>query len=685
MVVSKGISGIFFQSIILREIFSNFFGNEISFSFVISFWLLGGAIGSFLFRKIINYRKFYIFFTIFEPFFLISSIIFLRIWLNIQQLFYSNLKFFIFSFLISFFSGFFEGARFILLSFLYKEEKSSGKVYGFEAIGFLIGGFLFSLFLIFKKDIFFLIFLSSIINISTILFFEKKFSLLLIFFIFLLPFSKKIDFKTNSMKYKGFDVKKISDTFYNKLILLNKETQYILLSNGFQEFSNQPDYFSIKNISFSISFSEKTQKIGIIGNPEIIEEIEKYKIGEIYFFEIDNEKTEIIKEYFFKKDFNNIFFVNADIKRFLKENRIKFDTIIITNSQIMNLKENYFLTDEFFKEISKFTKNIVIVLPGTYDYLGKQILRVHSSIYKTAKKYFKNEIFLFTYPLIYIGSNEKLKLNRNLIYDREFFNEWYLKYVLDENKKNDYLSKILNLDFYENTVSNPFCLYSSILYYFSQTSPKIGNIMDKFFLRIFKLRKYLFFILFILFLVFLIFPDTYSTIIFTNGFSSLTFETIFIFLFQIIFGFIYGFISGIIGIFMAGISSGSLISIFKKTDKKTIFYSEIFHFLFYILSVFLLINGKLNLFLVFFSGFLTGWEFGIISSLIKNENIVKITGKIYSIDLFGALFSSLFLPLFFIPALGIYGVLYLIPILKFSNLLKFTFLSKNLHNFSIKV
>ena len=182
LIVLKGISGIFIQSIILREIFSNFFGNELSFSIIISIWLLGGATGTYLFRRVKNFQIFYTFFTILEIIFIFSLLLLLRIFSNIQISYISNLRFFLFSFLISFFSGFFEGARFILLSFLYQDEKSSGKVYGFEGIGFLIGGFFFSLFLFFRQNTFFLLFLSFIFNLLTVFYFKRTSA---IFFSFL--------------------------------------------------------------------------------------------------------------------------------------------------------------------------------------------------------------------------------------------------------------------------------------------------------------------------------------------------------------------------------------------------------------------------------------------------------------------------------------------------------------------
>jgi predicted membrane-bound spermidine synthase len=672
ILILKGISGIFIQSIILREVFSNFFGNELSFNLVISFWLLGGAIGSYISRNLKNYQKIYIAFTISEIIFLILSLIFLRIFSNIQNIFYiSNLRFFTFSFLISALGGFFEGARIILLSFLYQKEKSSGKIYGFEGTGFLIGGFLFYLFLIFELDIFFLIFISSIINFSTIFYFKKTKPLFspFLFLLFILPFSKNIDLKTNSIKYKGYQLIESKETVYNKFVILKKENQYILITNGFQEFSSQPDYFSIKNISFfSLSFCNKIENVGVYGNYEIIDEIEKYRIGKIYYFEIDRTKLKIIKNYFMKNGYKNIIFVNEDVSKFIHKSRINFDTFIITNSLPMNLKENYILTDGFFKKISNCVKNFVIVLPGSYDYIGKQLAQIHSSIYKTGKKYFKNDIIVFTYPMIFIFSNEKLDLNKKIIIDREFFNEKYLNYTLDENKRNSYIKKILGYPVEENNVSNQFCLYSAISYYFSQTSQRTGEIINNLFLKISKIKKFTHVIFSILFLILLFFPADKS-IIFINGFSSLSFETVFIFLFQISYGFLYGFISKIIGIFMAGISFGSLLSTIKNHTRKILIYSEIFHFIFYLFGYFFLMNNKFPLILIFISGFLTGWEFGIISFLSNKENIVDVTGKLYSIDLTGAIISSVFLPCVFIPGIGMYYTLLLIPVLKFSNLL----------------
>ncbi len=669
--ILKGINGIFIQSIILREVFSNFFGNELSFNLVITFWLFGGAIGSYISRNFKNYSKNYVIFTVLEILFLITSLIFLRIFSNIQKYYISNLRFFSISFLISTLTGFFEGVRIILLSFLYQKEKNSGKIYGFEGTGFLIGGFLFYLFLNFELDIFSLIFISSIINFLTVFYFKRTKLFLFIFLILflILPFSKKIDFKTNSLKYRDYQLLETKETIYNKFIILKRENQYILITNGFQEFSIQPDYFSLKNISFfSLCYCQKTENIGVYGNWEIVEEMEKYRIGRIYYFEIDKTKQKIIENYFMRKPYKNIIFVNEDVGKFFDENKINFDAFIITDSLPMSLKENYILTEEFFKKISKFIKNLIIVLPGSYDYIGKQLAQIHSSIYMTGKKYFKNDVIVFTYPMMFIFSNEKLILNKEIIIDKEFFNEDYLKFTLDKNKRNSYIERILNETAEKNNISTQFCLYSSISYYFSQTSQKAGEILNGLFLKIFKIKRFTLFIFLILFFV-LFFPPSDKSIIFTNGFSCLTFETIFLFLFQINYGFIYGCISKIIGIFMAGISLGSLLSSFKNHTRKILIYSEIFHFIFYLSAYFSLINNKFPLILIFVSGFLTGWEFGIISFLFKKENLIDITGKLYSIDLMGALFSSLFLPLFFIPGFGIYNILLLIPILKFSNFL----------------
>ncbi|MFN4227625.1 MAG: hypothetical protein ACK4F0_05745 [Candidatus Ratteibacteria bacterium] len=671
-IILKGISGIFLQSIILREIFSCFFGNELLFSIVISYYLFGGALGSYFFRKIRNYVKVYILLTILEILIIIFFIPFLRSFANINQLL-SNLRFFIFSFSFSFSCGFFEGGRFILLSFLYKQERNSGKVYGIEGIGFLIGGFFFYFLLFLKKDIFFLILFSSFFNFLTIFYFRKNlyFIFTSILIICLFPFSEKIELATLSKKYREFKIIENQETFFNKITVLKKENQYILLSNGFQEWTNQVDYFSVKNIAFfSLAYCKKNERIGIYGNPEIIEEIKRYNVKEIYFFDIDKEKFKFIKKYLLKSESGKIHFFN-DLNRFLKENDIKFDCFIINSSLPMTMRENYFFTQEFFEKIGKNTDNLLIVLPGTYDYLGQTLLNFHSTIYKTAKKYFKNEQIIFTYPMMIVFSNNDLKLNRLPLADREFFNDNYLNFVTDEIKKRQYLEKLIDIPDDLNKISNQSCLYKSIVYYIFHFSSKLERSLNNFFSILNKMKNFLpIFFIILFFISFFSFRCPYLNIIFTNGFSSLTFETIFIFLFQIYYGFVYGFISGIIGIFMTGLSFGSLISVLKNHNRKTVYNSEILHFLFYLFAFLLLFKGKPYLFLIFGSGFFTGWEFGIISYLIRKENIVETTGKLYSIDLIGALFSSLFLPILFIPLFGIFNCLLLIVVLKFSNFLR---------------
>ena len=134
---------------------------------------------------------------------------------------------------------------------------------------------------------------------------------------------------------------------------------------------------------------------------------------------------------------------------------------------------------------------------------------------------------------------------------------------------------------------------------------------------------------------------------------------------------------------MAGTSFGGYLSERKKGEEIMLVKSEIFHVLFYLLSLHLIFirNFFISPTFLFISGFFVGWEFGIITYIGEKHKLIEKTGKIYSLDLFGAL-TGCFIPFLFLPLFGIKGSLFSIFLIKFANFSSFKiFLSKKFKNF----
>jgi len=673
----KGFCGIIFQTVFLREFFSVFYGTELSLVFTLSLWIIAAGCGSYLLKKVKNYTLIFNFFTLFENFFFILMIFLLRRLRHISYIQFTH-SFLLFSFTSVFIAGFIEGARFVLLSHLFKWEKSSGRVYGLEAAGALTGGVLLPFFFSLNLNPFHILFITSIFNFLTLLEFKAhKFSFSFLFFLFFISafFSPSIETKSLNLKWKPFKIIKSFYTPYQNIEIVKKNTEIVLSSNGIPEISNQPDYYSLKNIVFfSICFLNKFKNALIISNPEIIEEIIKYRPEKIYYVEQDKKKIGIVKKYFLKKNYENLIFIKKDPYLFLKKTDLNFDVIFIGKCLPLSLRENRKFTDEFVALVSRKVKIVSLILPGNYDYIGKNTSFLHSIIYHTFKKHFRYSKFIFSYPFISIYSNIPLNnVNKKMIVDKDFLNLSYLKYVLDKKREKMYIAKNIEKTPL-NTLNSQYLFFFTISHFFSFSNKKTGIFFFNYFKKITRIKILTFILSFIFFIIFLFISkkNIRGGIIFTNGFVCFGYESLLIIITQITHGYIYSKISTVIALFMGGISAGAIVS-GNFLKRKHLIYSEFLNFSFYTISFFLIYFLKtlpflLLVILIFTSGFFVGLEFGIISGIEKGEFTNK-TGKLYAFDLTGGAISSILIPILILPIFGLYLSFLIFPLVKFTNLI----------------
>jgi len=415
-------------------------------------------------------------------------------------------------------------------------------------------------------------------------------------------------------------------------------------------------------------------------------EMKKYPIKEIKYLEIDYKQIEVIKKYFIKER-EKILFEISDPYAFLAKTDEKFDIIFLGYDLPLTLVENRFFTIEFLTILKRHLTQqglISISLSGSPDYIGKDLLYSHSSIYKTFKRVFLNDKIVLAYPIIYLFSEninfEKISFTPYYEFDNEFFNPFYLNYVLDPKKQTNFKKILLNCPSMINTNFSPTTIYYSLSYWFSKFSPNAGKFILKNFLIIFNLKKgqYLLFLFFFIIFGFIFRKKIVMySIGFSNGFLSISFELLLLFLFQINFGYLYFFISVLISFFMIGLSSGGFFSEIKQIKENFIVKSEFFHLIFYFIafiSLFLFKKLPLLFYGIFLltSGFFVGFEFGLLTFFLKKENLIEAVGNVYSLDLLGALLGCFCLPFLFLPMMGFLNCIFLFTLIKLANFLAIT-------------
>lgn len=693
-----GIVSIFLQIFFIREFIPLFHGSEFVFGIVLGHWLLSAAVANFLFQYFKRVRDFFsksINSSVILIIFIILSFVFIRsinvfsstditVGISLKSLFcYSFIAVFPISFILNLLLNFLKQS---FSNVLYRKKI---KRYVCEAIGFVIGGTVFSFFLSDILTTSLLLIVVMLICFNLVYLCESI--IVKIFYVVLLMVSCYL------MCYHGFDIEKcvilnnysenniIDISYYKNIqnILTEKNGEYFLYKNGNCEFSlPSPDIFDEEDFAhLPILHHINPKNLLLIGGIKYLPSIIKYDLGKIDFIEEDKSVLEITKQYINK--FNKVFgdkrinVYDSDARLLLEKSKEKYDVILIGTDIPLNTSINKLYTYEFFNIVKdKLTEDgfLALNLPGSMVYSPTLMFELNASVYFALKKVFPYIQIIPGRTNIIVASLSKMpfrlhikKRLRKVEKDTVALSKYYVDERMDTQKTkwlNFQIRKYDNEDIV-NTDLNQKAMLLSTMYWQSAFSPFLMK-----FLRI--VIEYSYFIILVAIILFFARRIKYSVTAFVSGASAMWLQFICFWGFQIYVGQIYQWFGLLTAVFMAGLVLGSLYSRhFQKyvALNKTFFSSEILYLL-WILAFIVVIEYKmLNVYslyaLSFGVGAITGLEF---SQLIKIFGIIK-EGKnnvrIFFADALGGAFASYVGGAFVIPVWGIEKALIFILFLKF--------------------
>ncbi|MEF3280981.1 MAG: hypothetical protein K6357_08475 [Elusimicrobiota bacterium] len=643
LIALYGINSILAQTLIIREIASNFYSNEIFLSLSLAGWLGGSVFGVFLFKnksydeRIIKTYHLAVPFLIILPIFIIKTIK-----INLSPL-GENVDFFTAS-IISFFSSLiyssFNGIYYIAAA---RKIGTNGytKAYYIEAIGYAIGGLLLYI-LIPKLTAICLIIFTGILNILFLYKHYKSKNLFLFSLLFIV-----LSFITyNAYFKKSYLNKKIIETANSRFSKLEVYKSY---SNTFIYSNSSLCYLDIDDISIErksyipMVFTNKNPKVALFGTDLNIASKILENASVLYVVD-DDEKLFKIQKKYAKSNLNNLYFITPQ-DFFKKRNEI--DLIIISNGFPQSIYSNRFYTTEFYHKIKKTLKNegiLSINLPYPDSIPSVELKSAINIVFKTLSEIFTNISVFYDDEISLIASDSIIKVKTTDIFSKaKFLNEDYIDYFLTKRLYFDKKDVRINHD------KNPILFFYSILYETSRFYPKTTYFITK---NANLLSKILFlFITIILILIF--FKNRNAASMAITSFSMMSVEIISIFLFQLKYGYIYLAITIIIMLFMIGILSGVAIYNAKKISANTNLIS-----LFAISLPFILENQP--------GFYLAAFAAGAINGYVFSKNIQESFGKeiiVYVFDIIGSAIATAFLPFFFISIFGFYYAAIYIAIL----------------------
>ena len=680
--VLLGIISSIFQLVILREFSFSIAKNELAFILGAGFWIISCSLGSIarLPRKLQDL-----------PLPLIACLSFtvsvclihLTKLLNGMQYYEAaSLKLVLLSSIAligptAFITGYI--FKYLTLAYLNKntaQRNTFAKFFAFEALGFFLGGLIFSLYFNNYSNplIFSILPLLLIAGIKGI--FRKT---IISFFIIATTLISLRTFSPILQKEFGnSDILLNAGSGYGPIVIARKAYSTMIFSEG-SLLATSEDKAAVEEAihtglaGINLSGEKDILFIGPALSQEI-NEIMKYNPGSLDSLQID-PLISMLSEYKTPYDIRRrVNFITDDPALYLKEAKKSYDAILVMVPPPSSLSLNRYFTEDFYRLIKTKLKPAGIFsfsMPSKREILSPQFAKFNSSIINALDKVFNYRLIIPSDTMIIVASPDKEINDYDLIENfikvnpaTDFFTIYHFKDNLKPSAR-DYIQNRLDAKIPANTSLTPSGFLNYLILEQIKFYPDLKINQG-------KTGKNIIAALFIFWLLIIAFSFLSKRIYYllnigAVGFISIAMTAVIFVLFQAYCGALYWKLGLLIAFFMAGLSTGILIISSKQIYRPKLL-SVIFLCWGIAIIALLLSLKKLGEVryadIIFYSfsllcGFLSGGVYpvvaqGLLESRMKEK---KITTAIYAADLTGAFLGTLACGTLLIPFLGVTGSL----------------------------
>jgi len=728
-----GLTATISQVILLREFLVVFYGNELCIGIILGCWLFWVGVGSWLGNHLL--KKIKVPLRIFLPLLVSSALIvlpqviiirFAHGILHIPTGEYVPLfDLFYFSFLVLCPSCCTFGMLFTTASFLHsanfpKVSYGVSEVYVFESVGSIVGGLLFSFFLVSVFSTFQNIALLTIVNSLVALWFSwkflsrKKISISVVGIVFLLAviflqMANRFEQYLSIRQWRNINERltflESENSKYENLSVVKLQEQYTIFADGKPAYTISDRYANETLVHLIMIQSSAPQRVLLLGGGfhGPLAEILKYNPAQIDYVELDGKMVEMAKKYLPAEDsaalhHPAVHLHITDGRSYIKTTHEGYDVIIIGMGEPSTAAVNRFYTKDFLQDCKERLTSqgiLALTMPSSADYIGPELENLNSSIYHTVKLIFPSILLIPGTTAILIVGKEPGVLDANtehlaekfthLQIRTEYFSPFLYEQLMPPDRIAFVTSKLENSAAPRlNSDAQPISYYFDLVLWnklMKENTTLLEWISD--------IRLTSFFIpLIILTLAVIVLilkkresakRITATFVMSVAGFTSMVLSLLCIFNFQTIFGSIYEMVGTLIASFMAGLAIGGFagVGVLKKTTQHqrmlvillstTLLFCLSLPFLLNLLITFrsLLASWALTL----LAGVFIGALFSTTNELFLSNSSEKKLGTIYAADLFGSCISAVVSSSILVPILGVQDTSFLLAGLLFTGII----------------
>ncbi len=608
-------------------------------------------------------------------------------------------------------------------------------LYVWEAIGSLLGGIIFTFLFIPYFNIFNILFLSSLIPLLSIFmlaYYQRKrpasrglliltgLSIITLTILFINNFPNFLQQWTADKRWKSFagEIKKVSekDTKYQNISIGRQADLFSIYTNGQYDASFPDLYQSTITAHLVMNEHPHPRSLLIIGGgfTGIIEEVLKYPVQKVDYVELDPALIPLAFQYLPQSSVQalsdpRVTIYHLDGRYYIKSCPSRYDIILLNSMDPSTAVSNRYYTLEFFQETkSKLNPEGLFVtsISSSENYFGPDMLGYVASVYHSIRSVYAHVIISPTERAFFFASDsdETPTSNIELLQERflqhninsPFFTELAFQLLFPSERVafvkktlEDVIRKEINTDI------RPVTYFYSLKLWARFSGSRIQKLLilfenqGKAIWIVFLVALFSFFAIRILLAKNRnrIRIKSFVTLCITStGFAGMAWSLILIFSFQNVMGYLYSELGILVALFMFGISIGGIMmrTLYDKFHEETlIFLADAVAFLYSFLLLFFLLHlyamkVEASLFielffciLMFFAGFLTGFEFPVSVRLYLSVSgdIRKAAGFIDASDHLGAALGALFTGVLLLPLGGLWLSTLAIGSLKFISML----------------
>ncbi len=578
-----------------------------------------------------------------------------------------------------------------------------GWAYLWECLGFIAGGAVFSLVLVFANEfrvaaILAILNLAVACGISRLVFEKTKkggWLLALVAILFSAWFfisSSFLQQETSQRRFPNETLLRTENTVHGNVSVTRLGSQYNFYQSGLLLGAAREDLASEYLIHFPMLSHPAPQKVLLLGTGfnGPLQQILRHGPQEVRAVELDPEFLKIARE-FLPEDLQatlrdpRVRLEAADPRGFLREEGEKFDVIIANFPDPASVLINRNYTEQFFRSIrDRLSAGGVFATHITFaaNTLTPELERLGSSVYATLNQVFPSVQVLPEDTLFFLASaGGASSFGPQEMIDRLSKRKINPDYVTPDQIRdrltNDRVERVTtafrnSIWKTKNTDLRPRTCYFMFLRWLSQFDPRITKAFFFWATVPFPVILAVGLCGVLLFGIFSKEPEARMQKLAhvsmgTVGFSLMAFEIVVIYLFQAVFGNLYYWLAGVITTFMAGLGVGALAALgLKKIPERFALaglhgVNAVFFFL--LIKVFERIFSKgifpgeeyqaVFLAMALLGGLTAGAAFPFANRLYLNRGRGDRLGSVYAADLWGAALGALLTAGFLIPIWGI--------------------------------